>query len=263
MKMIGLIPAAGQATRLGKLPCSKEVLPIYPKAIANQPSKVLSSHLLEAYKLADIENIYFILRKGKWDIPQYFGNGAHLNVHLGYLIMQHPYGVPFTLNEAYPFIKNEKVAMGFPDIIFAPKNAYCVLRSKMKITKSEVILGLFPVQNKEKWDLVDVDSNGKIIDIVIKQNHTDLKFAWAIAIWTPEFTEYLHQFVEKALVNGGKGRIKTNNSSAEELYLGDIILSALKDGLKVESAIFEKGTCIDLGTPNDLIGYLNSAAQNL
>lgn len=254
MSMIGLIPAAGQATRLGKLPCSKEILPLYSKSIPNQPVKTLSSHLLEAYKLADIENIYFILRKGKWDIPEYFGSGSHLSMHLGYLIMEHPYGVPFTLNEAYPFIRNDEIAFGFPDIIFTPRNAYCALYDKMRTTNPDIILGLFPVHNKEKWDLVDVDNNGKITDIIIKQKRADLKFAWSIATWTPTFTEYLHQIVEKALVNGEKERAKT--SGYKELYLGDIVLSAIKDSLKVESVIFEKGTCIDLGTPNDLTSYI-------
>lgn len=257
MTITGLIPAAGQATRLGNLPCSKEILPLYSKESLHQPPRVLSSHLLEAYKLAGIKKVYFILRRGKWDIPEYFGNGADLNMHLGYLIMQYPYGVPFTLNEAYPFVQSDIVALGFPDIIFTPKNAYCALYEKMAATKADIVLGLFPAHNKEKWDLVDLDKNGKIKDISIKQKRADLRFAWSIALWNPTFTQYMHEFIGKRLT-GSEGReTKDSASGARELYPGDIILSAIKEGLEAEVATFNNGTCIDLGTRNDLNYYLN------
>jgi glucose-1-phosphate thymidylyltransferase len=259
MDIIGLVPAAGLATRLGKLPCSKEILPLYSKGNLNQPPKALSSHLLNAYKLAGIKKVYFILRKGKWDIPEYFGNGADLNMHFSYLIMQHPYGVPFTLNEAYPFVKNEVVAVGFPDILFTPKNAYCLLYNKLKTTQADMVLGLFPITNKKKWDLVDLNKDGTIIDISIKQNRTDLKFAWSIALWSPSFTHYMYHFVEKILIrNKGNRKVEHNQSATRELYPGDIMLSAIKDGLKASTVIFREGTCVDLGTCNDLNNYINS-----
>src|SRR4030042_7170203 len=128
MEIVGLIPAAGLATRLGMLPCSKEVFPVM-----NDKGEitVLSSGLIRYFKLADITDIYFIIRKGKWDIPAYFGDGSEFNVHIGYLMMNLPYGTPFTLNQACPFIKDKIVALGFPDIRFNPENAFAPLKEKI------------------------------------------------------------------------------------------------------------------------------------
>ncbi|MEM6402045.1 MAG: dTDP-glucose pyrophosphorylase, partial [Cyanobacteria bacterium P01_D01_bin.116] len=146
--IIGLIPAGGKATRISPLPLSKELYPVGFRGdrdieINNQTKnqtknqnnnqnnnqnhlrpKVVSHYLLEKMQLAGIDKAYFILRSGKWDIPGYFGDGEMLSMSLGYLIMGVPYGVPFTLDSAYPFVKDAVVALGFPDILFEPKDAF-------------------------------------------------------------------------------------------------------------------------------------------
>ena len=56
-EVIGLIPAAGQATRLSPLPCSKELFPIgfgASKTGHNLVPKVVCQHLLEKMRLAGI-----------------------------------------------------------------------------------------------------------------------------------------------------------------------------------------------------------------
>ena len=68
--------------------------------------------------IPEINKVYFIIRKGKWDIPEYYGSGENHTMDIGYLMMNQPYGVPFTLNQAYPFVKDSLIAFGFPDIIF-------------------------------------------------------------------------------------------------------------------------------------------------
>ena len=127
MKKIGLIPAAGTANRIAPLPCSKELYPIGFQSIGagcGARPKVVSQYLLEKMRLADIAEVYIVLRKGKWDIPEYFGDGKALSMHLAYLMMDLPFGVPYTLDQAYPFVKDSMVVFGFPDIIFQPDNAF-------------------------------------------------------------------------------------------------------------------------------------------
>jgi glucose-1-phosphate thymidylyltransferase len=69
MDIVGLIPAAGQGTRIGLLPCSKEVYPIgYDQCREGRPNAV-SHYLLEKMQSAGIKKVYIILREGKWDIP--------------------------------------------------------------------------------------------------------------------------------------------------------------------------------------------------
>jgi glucose-1-phosphate thymidylyltransferase len=64
--------------------------------------------------------MYFLIRKGKWDIPNYYGDGHNVGMNIVYLIMKQPYGVPFTLMQSFPFVQNKAVALAFPDMIIEP-----------------------------------------------------------------------------------------------------------------------------------------------
>ena len=178
--LIGLIPAGGKATRISPLPLSKELYPVGFRGdddieINNQSNnqnhlrpKVVSHYLLERMQLAGIDKAYFILRSGKWDIPAYFGDGEMLSMSLGYLIMSLPYGVPFTLDSAYPFVKDAVVALGFPDILFEPKDAFFKILKRLENSNADVVLGLFPTDKPQKAGMVDFDDAGKVRSIIEK-----------------------------------------------------------------------------------------------
>src|SRR5262245_10421875 len=100
--IIGLIPAAGQATRIAPLPCSKEIYPVGLRSEAGgvRP-KVVCQDLLEKMARAGIHKVYVVLRTGKWDIPAYLGDGSAFHVNLAYLMMRLPFGPPYSLDPAY------------------------------------------------------------------------------------------------------------------------------------------------------------------
>ena len=64
MEFEALIPAGGVASRLGPLPCSKEIFPLTGQIIHNDV-KVFCENLIEYYSVASINNIHFIIRNGK------------------------------------------------------------------------------------------------------------------------------------------------------------------------------------------------------
>ena len=193
---IGLIPAAGRADRIAPLPCSKEILPIGLQTIAglNGPRpKVAGQYLLENMKAAGAQKAFIILRKGKWDIPAYFGCGKSIGLNLAYLMMDLPYGAPYTLDQAFAFISNDTVLFGFPDILFRPSSAYRSLMKQLAVSGADIVLGLFKAQNPRKMDMVELDDSGKIRGLEIKPRQTRLKYTWIIAAWTPAFTSFMHQ----------------------------------------------------------------------
>lgn len=244
-EVIGLIPAAGKASRLPSLPCSKELYPIGYDS-RNFSPKVVSQYLLESMRIADIKRAYFILRKGKWDIPAYFGDGKMLDMHLAYLLMDLPYGVPYTLDQAYPFVKEAKVALGFPDSIFEPEDAFVRLVEKQKESNADIVLGLFPAQQPHKTDMVEMDEDGLIRLIHIKPDRTQHVYAWEIAVWSPAFTHFMHDYVSS--------RKQINNTGEQnELYVSDVIQAAIQNNMRVDSVLFNEGTCLDIGTPEDLL----------
>ncbi len=249
-EVIGLIPAAGTASRIAPLPCSKELYPVGFRSVDSDGSmrpKVVSHYLLEKMRLAEITKVFIILRDGKWDIPAYFGDGKGLDMNLAYLMMDLPYGAPFTLDQAYPFVQDAIVALGFPDIIFEPEDAYRKLLLKQTETNSDIVLGLFSAGNPHKTDMVELDESGQIRALHIKPDQTQLTYTWQIAVWTPVFTRYMHQYVSNRKEN------TVNLKHQKELFVGDVIHAAIRDHMHIESVLFQDGNYIDIGTPEDLM----------
>jgi glucose-1-phosphate thymidylyltransferase len=260
--IIGLLPAGGQATRIAPLPLSKELYPIGFQSVASGQSvrpKVVSQYLLERLQQAGITQAYFILRPGKWDIPAYFGDGSALDMHLGYLIMGLPYGVPYTLDQAYPFVQNAIVALGFPDILFWPEAAFSQLLQHQAQTQADVVLGLFPTDQPQKAGMVDFDADGRVHLIIEKPSQTDLRYMWAIAVWNPTFTQFLHDYL--IAVEAAKTQIPESERSPRELAIGDVIQAGITAGLRVEAEVFATGVYLDIGTPENLVKAVQTYAH--
>ena len=248
-KIIGLVPAAGQATRLSPLPFSKELYPIGHmrfKGSDDLRPKAVCIYLLEKMKIAGIKDIYIILRKGKWDIPAYLGDGSILGMNFAYLMMNLPFGVPYTLNQAFPFTQDAIVAFGFPDIIFQTDDAFVSLLTKQAESNADVVLGTFSVSQPEKWDMVKLEPDGRVCEIQIKPKRSSLKYTWIIAVWTPTFTRFLYDYVSNALATFSK------KVGQEELSLSFVLEKAVKNDMHVQSQIFKHAKCIDIGTSTDL-----------
>ena len=256
------MPAAGKAERISPLPCSKEIYPVGVQG-SNQNEdwriKVVSEHLLESMHLAKVTEVYIILRKGKWDIPQYLGSGKGMDMNFAYLLMDLPFGVPFTLDQAYPFVKKTKVAFGFPDIIFRPADAFIQLLEKQADSDSDIVLGLFPSKRHKKDDMIEFDKKGRIKAINIKADSTNHLYTWIIAVWNSGFTEFMHEYVleRKKVFN----RIKPHNDieNNKELFISEVIQAGILKNLKCDHVIFEKGNYIDIGTNEDLVKATNGS----
>ncbi|MFG6107128.1 sugar phosphate nucleotidyltransferase [Leptothoe sp. EHU-05/26/07-4] len=257
-RIIGLLPAAGQGSRISPLSMSKELFPIGFQSLAEKGlrPKVVCQYLLEAMGKGGVQESFLILRPGKWDIPNYFGDGSQLKMRLAYLTVHVPFGVPFSLNQAYPFVKDAIVAMGFPDILFSPADAYAQLIARLQTTQADVVLGLFPTDQPDKVGLVEFDQDGIVSGIYEKSNLTHLPYMWAIAVWRPSFTEFLHQFVEtkrQALIGDQSPMLLKEMPDYAETPIGDVIVSAIANNLRVEAVPFETGHYLDIGTPENLI----------
>ncbi len=56
------------------------------------------------------------------------------------------------------------------------------------------------------------------------------------------FSLFMHNYLAQVNVKPNK-----------ELFVGDVILAAIRQGLCVESVSFAQGRYIDIGTPDDLV----------
>ncbi len=244
---IGLIPAAGHAARLKNLSCSKEIFSLRTNNKNGQlVSFPVSTCLIDAYGKADIKRIYIIIRKGKEDICEILGNGKEHGVDLNYLYSQIPYGLAYTIDQAYSIYSDQYVALGFPDILFKPYVAYSKLIEKQQQTNADVVLGLFKAKNPQKMDMVELNNLGEIQSIQIKPQHSNLIWTWIIAVWNPTFSKFMHQELNAMLS-------EFKNKNLNDCHVGIMFQLALRAGIEFEHVFFEKGELIDIGTPEDLI----------
>lgn len=246
-EIIGLIPAGGLATRISPLPCSKELYPVgVGKALGQHGlrPKVVCHYLLEKMQTAGITKAYIVLRQGKWDIPAYLQDGAIASMHLAYLMMGLPYGVPYTLNQAYPFVRDAIIAFGFPDILFQPDDVFVQLLAKQVATNADIMLGLFPADSPQKVDMVDLEEKGRVRQIVIQPPQTHLRLTWGVAVWTPVFTAFLNEYL---------ATLKGSMAAKPELSMGHVIEAAVANDLKVEGIRVSEDPYLDIGTPENLL----------
>lgn len=90
--------------------------------------------------------------------------------------------------------------------------------------------------------------------IHIKPDRTQLLYAWEIAVWTPAFTDYMHNYVSDR-------KESDNLEHQKELFVGDVIQAAIEDKIRIDSVLFKEGKCLDIGTPEDLMKALHANTQ--
>lgn len=255
-EVVGLIPAAGLAKRLQPFPCSKEMFPVgFTK---DEPSgaprpKVASQYLLDKFRAAGITKTYFVIRQGKWDIPNYFRDGEAVGMSLAYVVIPGSLGPPDTIDRAYPFVAQNRIAFGFPDILFGPTDAYSLLIEKQEQTKADIVLGLHRIEDPTTWDMVDTEVDGRVRSIVMKPPTTALTYGWDFAVWTPVFSEFLHRFLQSDETKRDLGRLaSTANDPGGDLAVGVVLQAALKAGLSMQSIRVHGAGALDIGTPENL-----------
>lgn len=183
------------------------------------------------------------MREGKWDIPAYLGDGSMAGLHLAYLMMGLPFGTPYTVDQAYPFLQNTNVAFGFPDMVLGPGDIFGALLEYQRTFHADIVLGLFAAGRPEKVGMVEVCSSGKVMRIVIKPQHTELRTTWGVAVWTPDFTRFMHEL------------LASHQEIADrepELFMGEIVQAGIKEGLSVYGMQVSETPFIDIGTLDDL-----------
>jgi glucose-1-phosphate thymidylyltransferase len=246
--MVGLVPAAGRAERLGPLPCSKEILPVSVRAAGEPRLESAAARLLRQFAAAGVRRGFVVLDDDKWDVARYLGDGTALGVDLAYLTIRRSPSTPATVDRAFEHVREATVVFGFPDILLRPEDTFDRLLDRLGQTGADAVLGLFPADQPQRVDMVDVDQSGRVRRILVKPDRTELELAWLTAVWTPAFTAYLHALLARPAADGRR-----------ELYVGDVVRAGIDEGLHVDSVAFEDGAYLDVGTPDDLLRALKGS----
>jgi glucose-1-phosphate thymidylyltransferase len=166
MALVGVIPAAGYATRLQPIPCSKEML-----RIRGQP---VMDYVVERMRRTDCE-LRVVTRPEKLDVI------AHAQ-ELGAKVVL---GYPTTTSESFAaalddLAPDDIVLLGWPDSLWEPEDAYVQLVEAVE-EGHELVLGLFETSDLERSDVVSFDEAGKITGIHIKPAEPPSTWIWGCA----------------------------------------------------------------------------------
>jgi glucose-1-phosphate thymidylyltransferase len=250
-----LIPAAGLARRLGALPFSKELFPV---DVSDDPrrhvAKPVIEFLLENMCGSGIRRACVVIRDGKWDVPGHLGDGSRFGLALAYFIMGRPFGVPYSLDQAYDHIRDDVVALGFPDIVLCLPDAFDRCLNVQQRSRADVVLGGFPADHPPGVDMLDVAADGRVNGLIIKPATSSLSLTWGLATWGPAFTGFMHELLARRTEADAKAR---------ELQVADVFNEAIKAGLHVRAEIVSERAYVDIGTPDGLVRFMDDRKRHL
>jgi dTDP-glucose pyrophosphorylase len=171
--MWGIVPAAGQGSRIQPLAFSKELLPVGSRyeGVREHP-RAVSEYLVERLVLGGADKICFVISPGKSDILHYYG-GAALSASIFYSVQPEPAGLCDAMFRALPLIAlDEPVLIGLPDTIWFPATALRELRD------DRLSFLLFPVEHPELFDAVVLDHDDTVREIQVKSSHAQSHWIW-------------------------------------------------------------------------------------
>jgi dTDP-glucose pyrophosphorylase len=171
--MWGVVPAAGQGSRIQPLAFSKELLPVGSRRDGERERpRAVSEYLVERLVLGGADKICFVISPGKSDILQYYGGDA-FSADVFYSVQPEPAGLCDAVFRAAPLIgPDEQVLIGLPDTIWFPADAL------LQLPDGVLSFLLFPVERPELFDAVVLDEHDRVQRIQVKDPSAESQWIW-------------------------------------------------------------------------------------
>jgi dTDP-glucose pyrophosphorylase len=163
-RVVGVVPAAGHATRLQPLTGSKEMIEVQGRPVVQ--------FLIDGLRLAGCEELRVVTRPEKGDLAAYAAaQGATV-------VLATPASVSESLTVALADVDDEDVVLsGFPDTVWEPVDAFSRLRAEVAVP-TEIVLGLFEVDEAADCDRVWLGASGRVQGIEVDPSDTRSSLTW-------------------------------------------------------------------------------------
>jgi dTDP-glucose pyrophosphorylase len=188
--MWGVIPAAGNGTRIQPLAFSKELLPVGGRLSGDGRArpKAVSEFLVERMALGGATKVCFVISPGKADILKYYGGGRD-GVEIAYVVQPEASGLCDAIFRAATIVpRDEPVLVGLPDTIWFPEDA---LRA---LPDDRLSFLLFPVEQPQHFDAVVTDAAGRVLAIDVKSAEVRTEWVWGAFKMPGAVFHELHDF---------------------------------------------------------------------
>jgi len=236
--LIGLMPAAGEGSRLG-LPYPKELQPLFSGGLF----KPAAQFGLEAIRDSGAAHVVMVVNHTKHQLLKYFGSGLQFGCQMSYVVQEtktardpsRSGGLAEALDAAHHLTRCHTVLFAMADTVILPTTVFAEMMTSAH-AGDDVVLGLFRVDRPENFGMVEMREDDRVVRVVDKPASTRLEFAWACIVWGPRFTEHLHDRVSE-----GEGDFAA------------ILNGAISAGMQVRGAKIEHGHFADLGTTESVM----------
>ena len=151
-QIVGVVPAAGRATRLQPIPGSKELLPV-----AGRP---VIEHVLDRLERGGASEIRIVTRPEKSDVVEYAKRRG-----LACVLATPPTVAASLALGLEEFDAADIVLLGFPDTLWEPRDGFARLRETVE-AGAEVALGIFSSEEPERSDVVVSASTGSRVESI-------------------------------------------------------------------------------------------------
>jgi glucose-1-phosphate thymidylyltransferase len=236
VEFVGVVPAAGIASRLHPSRYLKELLPVTylvdDDANTARPVPVISLSL-RALTAAQVQRCVITISERKPELMRYLGDGSDFDLRIAYVLQSLPNGLAHAVDLSYEWTRGSYSCLLLPDTVVHPFDAMSRLRQVVMEARPDLVLGVFPTAMPEQLGPVRFDADNRVLEVQDKPRITDLQNTWAMAIWSPRFSELLHQSVR---------------SSPEPQALGELFHRAVQLGMDVRCVWFPEGSFVDIGT---------------
>ncbi len=172
--MWGIIPAAGNGSRIQPLAFSKELLPVGSRVEVDgsERPKAVSEYLVERMVAGGATKVCFVISPTKSDIVRYYGGGIG-QVDTAFVVQPQPAGLCDAIFRACPLIAPDEPALvGLPDTIWFPVDALA------RLPDDRLSFLLFPVERPELFDAVVTDDAGRVEEVRVKQADARTNWVW-------------------------------------------------------------------------------------
>jgi glucose-1-phosphate thymidylyltransferase len=194
--IVGLVPAAGHATRLGSLPSSKELL-----SVGGRP---VMDYVVERMRLAHADEIRVVTRPDKEDVVEHARS-------LGATVVE---GRPSTPAASVrlgleSLVPDDIVLLGFPDSVWEPADGFATLVTALD-ERTEVVLGCFASADLERSDVVVLERD-RVVRVDVKPAAPPSDAMWGCCAARAGALDGLDRYDEPghlldALARGGRVR---------------------------------------------------------
>jgi bifunctional UDP-N-acetylglucosamine pyrophosphorylase/glucosamine-1-phosphate N-acetyltransferase len=202
--------------------------------VAGRP---LIQHLIEAIRMAGINEILIVVRYKAEMISEFFGNGDKFGVKISYVQQGEEKGTADAVKAVEPYVE-EDFLLVYGDLLVENEVIKRVIKTHIR-EKAEATLTVVPVESPQHYGILALQGN-RVIKIVEKptpeEAPTNLANAGIYALSTSIFDKIR----------------RTSHSKRGEIEITDSLTLLINEGKTVLAVTIPKESWIDVGRPWDL-----------